>query len=103
MRGVCLRFREFEIGFGLCHFCFVLARINLHEQVTLFYCGIVVDEQVNDIAWNLRCHRSNVAVHLGVVCGDLAGEDVPRDDDRKQDHDDRALREGTQILNPAPE
>jgi hypothetical protein len=40
---------------------------------------------------------------LRIVGGDLAGEDVPRDDKRKQDHDDRTLRDGTQILNSVPE
>ena len=45
-RGVCLRLREIQIGFGLRDFCFVLARINLHQHVAFFHRRIVVDIKV---------------------------------------------------------
>ena len=55
---------------------------------------------LHDVARNLRGDGGDVAVHLCVVGGDAAGEDVPRDCEQDEDDDESSFYEGIQILEP---
>lgn len=96
---ICLGFSEGKVGFGLRDFGFVGARIDLYEEVAGFHRRIVIDEELDDISGNLRGDGGDVAVHLRVIGGNAAGEDVPRDCDQDDDCNDCASDERREIAN----
>jgi hypothetical protein len=46
---------------------------------------------LNDVAGNLRGDGGDVTIHLRIVGGDAAGEDVPRDCEQYQNRNDSSL------------
>jgi hypothetical protein len=95
-----LRFGDGEHRLGLLDLGFVGARVDLKNQVALFYGRVVVDRQTHDVARDLWSNSRDVRIYLSVVGGDAARVDIPGDQGENDEHTDGEFRNGAERAEP---